>query len=107
MPNKTIYLKDADVPIFERAQQDLGESVSALFAEFLRQRLTNQTEPEKKAMEFLRQIRRDRKALMKEGAAPNVLRKYEDAEAFGEKVWHHLKNKDFAAARTLWFGAHA
>lgn len=39
MPNKTIYVREADLPLFEAAQADLGESISALFAEFLRERI--------------------------------------------------------------------
>ena len=36
MPNKTIYIKDSDLPLLEQAQKQLGDSVSSMFAEFLR-----------------------------------------------------------------------
>ena len=39
LPNKTIYIKDSDLPVWDRAQQDLGESISSVFAEYLRERL--------------------------------------------------------------------
>jgi hypothetical protein len=39
MPNKTIYIRDADLPLWELAQTELGESISALFVKFLRERL--------------------------------------------------------------------
>jgi hypothetical protein len=39
MPTKTLYVKDADLPLFERAQEELGESISALLADCLRQQL--------------------------------------------------------------------
>ncbi len=39
MPNKTIYIKDSDLPIWDRAQQELGESVSSIFVDSLRERL--------------------------------------------------------------------
>lgn len=39
MPNKTIYLKDSDLSLWERAQQELGESVSSMFVDYLRERL--------------------------------------------------------------------
>jgi hypothetical protein len=39
MPNKTIYVRDADLPLWEEAQKELGDSISALFAEFLRKRI--------------------------------------------------------------------
>ena len=36
MPNKTIYVADADLPIFERAQELAGENLSATIAAALR-----------------------------------------------------------------------
>ena len=39
MPNKTIYIKDSELPIWDRAQQELGESVSSVFVECLKERL--------------------------------------------------------------------
>lgn len=39
MPNKTIYVRDADLPLWDRAQKELGESVSSAIADFLRERL--------------------------------------------------------------------
>ena len=39
MPNKTIYIRDADLPVWERAQQELGESVSSVFLDCLKERL--------------------------------------------------------------------
>jgi hypothetical protein len=39
MPNKTIYVKDSDLPLWDRAQQELGESVSSVFIECLKERL--------------------------------------------------------------------
>jgi hypothetical protein len=40
MPNKTLYVKDSDVVLWDLAQDYLGSSVSALFGEFLRERLS-------------------------------------------------------------------
>ena len=39
MPNKTIYIKDSDVRIWDRAQRELGESVSSVFVDYLKDRL--------------------------------------------------------------------
>src|SRR5271166_2889169 len=36
MPNKTIYVADADLPIFERAQELAGENLSATIVAALR-----------------------------------------------------------------------
>jgi hypothetical protein len=38
MPNKTIYIKDADLPIWEKAQKELGESISSAFVDYLKDR---------------------------------------------------------------------
>ena len=39
MPNKTIYISDDDLPLWEAAQKELKKSISSLFAEFLRERI--------------------------------------------------------------------
>ena|SRR5208282_5077120 len=39
MPNKTIYIKDSDVPLWDRAQKELGESISSAFVDYLKERL--------------------------------------------------------------------
>ncbi len=39
MPQKTIYVKDADLPLMKRAESELGVSLSALFAECLKEHL--------------------------------------------------------------------
>jgi hypothetical protein len=44
MPNKTIYVKDTDLSLLEQAQEQLGDSVSSMFAEFLRERVAKLTQ---------------------------------------------------------------
>lgn len=39
MPRTTIYVKDTDIPIVERAKKELGESLSQIFVECLQKRL--------------------------------------------------------------------
>jgi hypothetical protein len=39
VPNKTIYIKDSDLPLWDRAQQELGDSVSSAFVDYLKVRL--------------------------------------------------------------------
>ncbi|MGA2713086.1 MAG: hypothetical protein ABSG41_08245 [Bryobacteraceae bacterium] len=39
MPNKTIYIKDSDLPLWNRAQRELGESISSVFVDYLKERL--------------------------------------------------------------------
>lgn len=38
MANKTIYIKEEDIPLYERIAASDGESLSSQFAEFLRSR---------------------------------------------------------------------
>ena len=39
MPNKTVYIKDSDLPLWDRAQKELGESISSAFVDYLKERL--------------------------------------------------------------------
>ena len=39
MPNKTLYVRESDIALWDLAQAQLGQSLSALFAEFLRERV--------------------------------------------------------------------
>jgi hypothetical protein len=39
MPNRTIYVKEADLEVWKRAQGELGESISSAIADFLRERV--------------------------------------------------------------------
>jgi hypothetical protein len=39
MANKTLYVRDSDLPLWDMAQDQLGQSISALFSEFLRERV--------------------------------------------------------------------
>jgi hypothetical protein len=39
MPNKTIYIKNADLPIWDKAQKELGESISSVIIGHLEERL--------------------------------------------------------------------
>ncbi len=49
MPNKTIYIKDSDLPIWNRAQRELGESISSVFVEYLKARLETATNRHKES----------------------------------------------------------
>ena len=39
MPQKTIYVRDEDLPLWDKAQKELGQSLSATFADCLREQL--------------------------------------------------------------------
>lgn len=48
MPNKTIYIKDSDLPLWDRAQKELGESISSAFVDYLKARLEAMPKRDKK-----------------------------------------------------------
>ncbi len=39
MANKTLYVRESDLPLWDLAQAKLGQNMSALFAEFLREKV--------------------------------------------------------------------
>lgn len=39
MPNKTLYVRESDLALWDLAQDQLGQSMSALFAQFLHERV--------------------------------------------------------------------
>ena len=43
MPAKTIYVKEADLPLWEEAREKLGKSVSSILADCLREKLSQHT----------------------------------------------------------------
>ena len=47
MPNKTIYVADADLPVFEKAQELAGENLSATIVQALR-RFVREHEPDER-----------------------------------------------------------
>src|SRR4051812_38494107 len=86
MPNKTIYVKDTDLPLLEQAQQQLGDSVSSMFAEFLRERVTKLTPEENRIIELINQITATRETLKKERDLPGFIEsEYAEAQSYAEK----------------------
>src|ERR1700716_1153700 len=91
MPNKTIYVKDSDLPLFEQAQELLGESVSSMFADFLKERVGKIT-PEERMAELVSHISRKRGALKKErGLPPFIDGIYAEAETHAKNAVKHLR----------------
>lgn len=108
MPNKTIYVKDADLPLFDRAQEQLGESVSSLFAQFLRDRVSNLTPEEGRIVELLNQITTKRDAIQRDSGLPEFLDgEYAEAEAYAGKALKSLRKGDIRNAKTFFFAANA
>jgi hypothetical protein len=108
MPNKTIYLRDADLPLFEQAQEQLGESVSSLFAEFLRDRVAKVTPEDHKITELVNQIMGKREAVRKERGVPEFIEgEYAEAEAYGEKALKSLRAGEIRSAKIFFYAANA
>jgi iron uptake system EfeUOB component EfeO/EfeM len=105
MPNKTIYVKDSDLPLFEQAQELLGESVSSMFAEFLKERVGKVT-PEERMAELAIQISRKRGALKKERGLPQFIDGiYAEAEAHAKKALRSLRAGEVRKAKALYYAA--
>ncbi len=105
MPNKTIYVKDSDVPLFEHAQELLGESVSSMFAAFLKERI-GRLAPEERMAELVNQISRRRAALKKEHNLPQFIDGvYAEAEAYAKKAVKSLRADEVHKAKTLYYAA--
>jgi hypothetical protein len=105
MPNKTIYVKDADLPLFEQAQELLGDSVSAMFAEFLRERVAA-VDPEDRVVDLLKQIARSRAAAVKEKGLPGFIdAEYAEAGSYAERALKSLRTGSIRKAKVLLFGA--
>jgi len=105
MANKTIYVKDADLPLFEQAQELLGESVSAMFAEFLKERVGKVT-PEVRMAELVNQLSRKRGALKKEAGLPRFIDGvYAEAETHAKNAVKSLRAGKLRQAKALYYAA--
>jgi hypothetical protein len=105
MPNKTIYVRDADLPLFEQAQELLGDSVSAAFADFLKERV-GKLSPEERMRELVNQINRRRDQLRTERGVPAFVDAiFAEAEAYGQKSLKALKAQQTRKAKAFFYAA--
>ena len=106
MPTKTIYVKDPDLQLFEQAQADLGESISSLFAAFLRERVANLTPVERKIIELKNEIGRKRELLKAEARVPAFVDgEYSEAELYADKALTSLRANQIRNAKTFFYAA--
>jgi len=106
MPTKTLYVKDADLPLFEQAQEQLGESISSLFAEFLRERVTNLAPEEGRILGLMNEISGARDAASKERNLPNFLEaEYAEAEMYCNKALKSFQRGDIRKAKVHFYAA--
>ena len=106
MPNKTLYVKDADLTLFEQAQEQLGDSVSSMFAEFLRERVASLTPEEGRIVERLNEISHARAAANKERNLPGFIdAEYAEAEVCGNKALKSFQRGEVRKAKILFYAA--
>lgn len=106
MPNKTLYVKDADLGLFEQAQEQLGDSVSSMFAEFLRERVATFTPEEGRILALTSEISRARELASKERNLPAFIdAEYAEAEAYSSKALKSLQRGDIRKTKALFYAA--
>ena len=106
MPNKTLYVKDADLPLFEQAQEQLGDSVSSMFAEFLRERVAGLTPEEGRIVELMNEISRARDVASKARNLPQFIdAEYEEAEEHCKKALKSFQRGDIRKTKVFFYAA--
>src|SRR5438270_13721656 len=106
MPNKTIYVKDTDLPLLEQAQEQLGDSVSSMFAEFLRERVAKLTPQENRIIEMINQISATREVLKKQRDLPEFVEiEHAEAQSYAEKALKSLRAGEIKKTKTLFWAA--
>lgn len=106
MPNKTIYVKDTDLPLLEQAQKQLGDSVSSMFAEFLRERVAKLTPEENRIIELISEITMTREALKKERDLPDFIEsEYAEAQTYAERALKSFRAGEIRKTKALFWAA--
>lgn len=105
---KTIYVKDPDLPLFEQAQEELGESISSLFATFLRERVANLTPAERRILGLVHEIAGKRESLKQSPGCPSFIdAEYAAAEAHAAKAVESLRAGNIKLAKLFFHAASA
>jgi hypothetical protein len=107
MPNKTIYVKDTDLPLLEQAQEQLGDSVSSMFAEFLRERVARLTPEENRIIELINEIVTARDALRKRGLPEFIAGEFAEAQEYAERALKSLRASEISRTKALFWAANA
>src|SRR3954451_6638525 len=102
MPNKTIYVKDTDLSLLEQAQAQLGDSVSSMFAEFLRERVAKLSPEESRIIALIQQITAAREALLRQHELPAFLEsEHGEAQSYAERALQSLRAGEIARTKAL------
>lgn len=106
MPAKTIYVKDGDISLFEQAQQELGDSISSLFAAFLRDRVANLTPAERRILALINEIAEKRESLKQTTGWPAFIdAEYAEAETHAAKALESLRAGEVKLAKLFFHAA--
>src|SRR5437660_11296843 len=106
MPNKTIYVKDTDLALLEQAQEQLGDSVSSMFAEFLRERVAKLTPEENRIIELINQITATRETLKKKRDLPQFIdSECAEAQAHAERALKSLRAGEIRSPKAFFWAA--
>ena len=94
------------MPLFERAQTQLGQSLSSLFGQFLRDRIANLTPDERRVVELIQDISEKREAVKREGDMPNYIEsEYAEAARQAEKALGSLLASEQRGAIASFYAA--
>ena len=107
MPNKTIYVKDSDLPLLEQVQEQLGDSVSSMFAEFLRERVAKVTPEENRIIELINEIVLARDVLRERSLSEFIDGEYAEAQAYAEKALKSFRAAEISRTKALFWAANA
>ena len=108
MPNKTIYVKDTDLPLLEQAQQQLGESVSSIFAEFLRERVAKLSPEEHRIVDLINQITTTRDNLKRQRDLPDFVEsEHAEAQSYAERALKSFRAGEIRKTKALFWAANA
>lgn len=102
MPNKTIYVKDSELQLFEEIQEQLSTSLSSLFSEFLRERVANMNPAESRIASMIGQISARREAAQADrGIPPFINGGYALAEEYAKKSLRAIQTGKIRDAKIL------
>ena len=106
MPNKTIYVRDTDLPLLEQAQEQLCESVSSMFAEFLRERVANLRPEENRIIDLVNQITAARETVKRQRDLPEFVEmEHAEAQSYAERALKSFRAGEARKTKALFWAA--
>lgn len=101
-------MKNTDLSLLEEAQQQLGDSVSSMFADFLRDRVAKLSPEESRIVNLINRVSHTRQALRGERDLPEFIDKeYAEAQTFAERALMSYRAGEIRKTKALFWAAHA